>query len=133
MVMSLESAGHIFYPLEFASLETAGYTIQIIDVECSRETSQQAIMNRWQQGRTDALNATTNSHLGDRWIPRDILSKVFPIPSSISEPERIHDAIAKTHRSVHSYQLWRRSSPTTAARKEEDLVRPTGSSALIEQ
>lgn len=171
----LESAGHIFHPLEFASLvhneaakimrsieaaavnkglnllidgvgasetsarnrlaslEAAGYTTHIIDVECSRETSQQAIIHRWQQGRTEALNTTTNSHLGGRWVPSEVLSKVFPTPSGISEPERIHDALAKTHRSVHSYQLWRRSSPTAAHTLEQDLVRAHHGATLIDK
>ena len=114
-------------------LTAAGYNVSIIDVECPREVSEASIQQRWEHGRTEALNNNTNSSLGGRWVPSAVLEKVFPNADGPSAPEVAHQNAAHAYRVVSTYQLWRRSSPTVAHNLEQDLVRAHHGATLIDK
>ena len=114
-------------------LSNAGYDVSIIDVECPRSVSETSIQQRWEHGRTEALSGNPNSTLGGRWVPSGVLEKVFPNADGPSAPEVAHRNAAHAYRAVNTYQLWRRTSATSAHEREHDLVRAHHGATLIDK
>lgn len=104
------------------TLQEAGYTVELIDVECPRETSEHAIFQRWAKERESALTSPDPSqHLGGRWVPSAALEPIFPSKGP-SVPESVTKQLATEFTNITAYQLWRRESATQAPELEVDQV-----------
>lgn len=105
-----------------AALQEAGYTVELIDVECPREASERAIFQRWAKERESALAAPGPSpHLGGRWVPSAALEPIFP-SEGLSAPESVTKQLATEFTNISAYQLWRRTSATQAPELEIDQI-----------
>lgn len=117
-------------------LSNAGYSVDLINVECSRETSRESILHRWGTERDKALSspqAIDLSTLGGRWVPSTVLDPVFPNQDGPSAPEEVAAHLAAHSSAVRSYQLWRRDSPTSTPTLERDQIRLNPGKPLIER
>ena len=110
-------------------LESAGYRIEVIDVEVPYEISDGRIAARWQQSYEKAL--TGENALGGRWVPSEYAHDVFDGPGGKSKPEAVAQKLAEACPAVDRYRLWRTTSEGTATTTpvgswEKDLTRSAG-------
>ncbi|MDO5645784.1 MAG: zeta toxin family protein [Dermabacter sp.] len=113
-------------------LEAAGYSVELLDIECSRDVSEEAIFTRWQGEREAALSLPPpRTHLGGRWVPSPALDPIFPVIGGPSAPESVTNKVADDFPNVMAYQLWRRMSATQDHQLEVDKIRPARGAPLI--
>lgn len=110
-------------------LETAGYRIEVIDVEVPYEISAGRIAGRWQESYEKAL--TGENTLGGRWVPSEYAHDVFDGPGGKSKPEAVAQKLAEMCPAVDRYRLWRTTAEGTATTPpvgswEKDLTRSAG-------
>lgn len=60
-----------------ATLEAAGYRIEVVDVETTFETSRDRIASRWQDGYVKGMESSDPAHLGGRWVPSEYPRSLF--------------------------------------------------------
>lgn len=93
------------------SLEKAGYSIRVIDVEVPFELSQKRIRSRWEKQYLEALksgpNGEGNEHLGGRWVPSEYAREVFDGPNNLSKPEMVARRLANDCEAVTQYSVYR--------------------------
>ncbi len=116
-------------------LDSAGYNVQVVDVEVPFEVSQARIARRWKQSYQSALDS--GDDLGGRWVPSDYVHDVFDGPNGKSKPEAFAEKLAVECPTVRRYRLYRTTTEGTdsgpaVASLEKDLSRSRHGSALLE-
>lgn len=115
-------------------LESAEYTVEIIDVEVPYETSEERIAIRWQKSYVKALknkhSTEIKDRLGGRWVPSEYARSVYPEPNGPTLSEVAARALLQECLAVTRYRLIRTTRDAqgndSAATVEEDLSRGAG-------
>ncbi|WP_425389273.1 zeta toxin family protein [Dermabacter hominis] len=112
------------------ALQEAGYTVELIDVECPHKVSEKAIFQQWSQGRKKSLQSPDAPlDLGEHWVPSVTLDPLFPSKGP-SVPEAVTKCLAAEFTNIIAYQLWRRTSAAQAPSLEADLIQIVNGSTL---
>lgn len=88
-----------------AQLESAGYDVQVIDVEVPYEVSQDRIQQRWFQARQQA--EANPERLGGRWVPSEYARDVFNGPDGKTKSEHSAQQLAESCPAVSRYRVYR--------------------------
>lgn len=94
-------------------LDSAGYTVSVVDVEVSYALSEQRIRSRWAQDYQAAL--TGADPLGGRWVPSEYARDVFDGPRGLSKPEVVAAQLAQSCPAVMQYRVFRTTDEQVAA------------------
>ncbi|WP_050668102.1 zeta toxin family protein [Luteipulveratus halotolerans] len=91
------------------NLYRSGYSVTVVDVECTRQQSEGRAHGRWRDDRL-AMEAGTGSDLvntlGGRWVPSEVTSGLFPTGSDRSVAADVVDHLESTYDvEVIRYQL----------------------------
>jgi hypothetical protein len=124
-----------------AKLSNAGYTIQVVDVEATKDVAAARIVQRWRLGYLEALNKPTDpeAKLGGRWVPPTALDPLFTkfrVPDgkplhgkSVTEVNALEVSEAST--SVTQYDLYRTPAADKAAEHVERRERIDGGELTV--
>lgn len=104
---SAESANQII-----EELDTAGYSVEIVEVRVPFEISQQRITERWEEAYAASLSG--DDDLGARWVPYQFARKVFDAPGDKSKPEILAQQLAVNSPSVLRYRAFRTADSDSA-------------------
>jgi len=85
-------------------LGSAGYSVEVIDVEVPFELSESRIAGRWQQSYERALAGA--DELGGRWVPSEYARGVYAGPDGRSLPEVAAERLADTGPTVMRYRRY---------------------------
>jgi chloramphenicol 3-O-phosphotransferase len=99
-------------------LESAGYDVEVIDVEVPYEVSEARIRGRWKEAYEAAL--TGGDGLGGRWVPSEYARGVFDGPDGKSRPEAVAQTLAEQCPAVLRYRVFR----TIAEQAAEPRAKP---------
>ena len=83
-------------------LGSAGYSVEVIDVEVPFELSESRIAGRWPQSYERALDGA--DELGGRWVPSEYARGVYASPDGRSLPEVAAEQLADTGPTVMRYR-----------------------------
>ena len=87
------------------SLESADYSVTVLDVEVPYELSESRIRARWESVYATALEG--GDSLGGRWVPSEYARGVFDGPGGKSKPELVARKLAEDCPAVRQYRLMR--------------------------
>lgn len=104
-----------------ADLDSAGYKIEVVDVEVPFDVSQQMIAKRWREAYENAV--ATGSGLGGRWVPSVYAHHVFDTDSGRARSQESAEALARETAGVMRLRRFWRSSVDASPRVELDLGR----------
>lgn len=116
-----------------AQLETAGYRVEVIDVEVPYEVSEQRIAQRWELSYVAAL--AQEAGLGGRWVPSEYAREVFGGPDGKSRPEAAAERLASDCGAVTAYRLYRTTveqGTVSGPRLEVDKARSAVGTELVD-
>lgn len=110
-------------------LTEAGYSVDVIDVECSFPVAEARCEHRWREGVEAARKDP--DHLGERLVPSDYLRSMYPDgPNAPTRCENNARILAETCPSVTSYKVFRVDHPGAKPRLETHLERTSPGAAL---
>lgn len=119
-VLSKESSA-----AEIASqLTEAGYSVRVIDVECTYEVSMARVEHRWRESLTKYRDGQDEKGLGGRWVPSEYARSLYPPElEGTSVTERIARTMAEKCPAVTRYELHRVDIPAGSPQLETVLER----------
>lgn len=85
-------------------LAGAGYAVWVIDVEVSRQVSEERIRKRWRESYIDACAGA--DPLGGRWVPSEYAKEVFDGPAGMSRPAHAARRLADECLAVRLYRMY---------------------------
>ncbi|MDE9366555.1 zeta toxin family protein [Luteipulveratus sp. YIM 133132] len=82
-------------------LRDAGYSVTVVDVECTQAQSEQRALGRWRSGREEAATGTTrteqDARLGGRWVPPAFARSLFQNEDGRSSCAHTVDHVEQAH------------------------------------
>ncbi|MGB3055470.1 MAG: zeta toxin family protein [Acidimicrobiales bacterium] len=109
-------------------LAGAGYEVWVIDVEVSRDVSEERIRQRWRSAYLDACAG--RDPLGGRWVPSEYASEVFDGPAGLSRPAHAARRLADECTAVRLYRMY--NTEHAADAPVLTLVRVNAGGPLVE-
>ena len=111
-------------------LATAGYEVEVVDLEVPHELSQARIAQRWRQSYEGAV--VTGEELGGRWVPSVYARDVFNGPDGRSRSQESAAALAASCPAMVRYRRFWTEAEYTPMRVENDKGRSQRAGELID-
>lgn len=105
------------------TLERAGYTVEVVDVEVPYELSQTRIAQRWRGAYTQALEGDPQHRHGGRWVPEDYARSVYASDGPRALSQESATALASSCPAVVRYRRYWTQDQNTPMRVEADKGR----------
>lgn len=105
------------------TLERAGYTVEVVDVEVPYELSQSRIAQRWRGAYTQALEGDPQHRHGGRWVPEDYARSVYASEGPRALSQESAAALASSCPAVVRYRRYWTQDQNAPMRVETDKGR----------
>lgn len=105
------------------TLERAGYTVEVVDVEVPYELSQTRIAQRWRGAYTQALEGDPEHRHGGRWVPEDYARSVYAGDGPRALSQESATALATSCPAVVRYRRYWTEGENMPMRVETDKGR----------
>jgi chloramphenicol 3-O-phosphotransferase len=105
------------------TLERAGYTVEVVDVEVPYELSQTRIAQRWSGAYTQALEGDPVHRHGGRWVPENYARSVYAGDGLRALSQESATALATSCPAVMRYRRYWTEAENSPMRVETDKGR----------